>query len=206
LEEKNMAGPTKQVVLNFEKMNKAGLMPLAKKFQRHGLEVADIEGTNKPKRESGMQIKTATFVFSTGQRLDVKVKNDGTVFQVRLNKKVVPIRHVDDMGRAIIEIVDYVQHNQKAYLKAQERRVAKAAAGDIKPVVRTTRAEQIDNYTARVAELQAEHENLVKSAGDNGGELATVQGRLAELQAELDELVQIGNVLEKEREALQEAA
>jgi hypothetical protein len=33
-----------------------------------------------------------------------------------------------------------------------------------------------------------------------------VQGRLAELQAELDELVQIGTGLEKELEALQEAA
>lgn len=192
-----------QVALNFDKMTKTGLMPLAKKFERWKLEVSDIEATNKPRRESGMQIKSAMFIFKTGQKLEVKVKTSGTIFQIKLNGKVLPIKHVDDMDKAIIEIVDYVQDNEKAYLKAQARRVAKLAAGEKKPAVRTTRAEQIDNYSAKVAELQAENENLTKQATSTTSELDMIRGRLAELTAELEQLVARGNELETELEALQ---
>lgn len=192
-----------QVALNFDKMTKAGLMPLAKKFQRWKLEVEDIEATNKPKRESGMQVKSALFIFKTGQKLEVKVKNDGTVFQVKLNGKVLPIKHVDDMDKAIIEIVDYVQDNEKAYLKAQERRATKLAIAEKKPAVKTTRAEQIDNYTARVAELQGEKENLSKQASDSTNELNTIKNQLADLQAELEDLVKRGDELTSEYEELQ---
>lgn len=195
-----------QVALNFDKMTKAGLMPLVKKFERWHVEVADIEATNKPKRESGLQIKSATFVFKTGQRLEVKVKNDGTVFQVKLNKKVVPIRHVDDMDKAIIEIVDYVQDNEKKYLKAQEKRIARAAAGETKSPVRSTRAEQIDKYAANVAELEGERENLSKSIETITANIQTSQDSLSELESELKDLVAIGNDLESELTALKEAA
>ena len=202
-----MAGPTKQVVLDFQKMTKSGLLPLAKKFQRYKLEVSDIEATNKPKRDSGQQIKEATFIFSTGQKLLVKVKNDGTVFQVKLNNKVLPIKHVDDMDKAIIEIVDHIDANAKTYLKAQERRAAKAATGEVgKHPVRTSRAEQIDKFTARVTELQAEQENMQASNGKASGELEQLIATLEDLQAELAELQARGEELETELESLKEAA
>jgi chromosome segregation ATPase len=192
-----------QVALDFEKITKSGLMPLTKKFARWKVEVADIEATNKPKRESGMQIKSAMLKISTGQKLEIKVKNTGTIFQIKLNGKVLPIKHVDNMDKAVIEIVDYIQENEKSYLKSQERRVAKLAAGEKKPSVRTTRAEQIDNYTAKVAELQAENENLVKQAADATSESEMIKNKLSELVAELDELVKRGAELENELEALE---
>lgn len=194
---------TKQVVLNFDKMTESGLMPIAKKFARWKFEVSKIESTNKPKRESGQQIKSAMFIFKSGQKLEVKVNTSGTVFQIKLNGKVLPIKHVDDMDKAIIEIVDYVQGAEKQYLKAQERRAAKLAAGEKKPAVKTTRMEQVDNFTAQVEELQAENENLSKQASDSTSELDIIRQQLADLTAELEQLISRGDELETELETLQ---
>ena len=117
-----MAMPSKQVKLDFDKMTEAGLKPWAKKFEKWGLSVKKIDAINKAKRESGYMLKDAMFNFSDGQQMLVRVKQDGTVFQVKLNKKVVPIKNVADMDKAVIEMVDYIQDNAKAYEKAKIQR------------------------------------------------------------------------------------
>ena len=109
-----MAMQSNQVKLDFEKMTEAGLKPLAKKFEKWGLTVKNIDSTNKAKRESGFMIKDATFTFSDGQQMLVRVKQEGTAFQVKLNNKVVPIKNVADINKAVIEMVDYIQSNAKA--------------------------------------------------------------------------------------------
>ena len=100
-------------------MTESSLKPIAKNFDKWQCTVASITATNKAKRESAFLIKDFTFVFKDGQKLLIRVKADGTVFQPKLNNKVVPIRHVDDIDKAVIELVDYVQGNAKAYERAK---------------------------------------------------------------------------------------
>ena len=97
-----MAAPSKQVRLPFEKLTEQNLRPIIKKMEKWGLKVASVDVPNCACRESGFLLKDVTFIFEDGQKMLVRVKSDGTVFQVKLNKKVVPIRHVDDMDKAII--------------------------------------------------------------------------------------------------------
>lgn len=117
-----MPSVSKQVRLPFETLTEAGLKPLLKKFATWKCPVASVDAPNKAKRESGFLVKNFTLTFEDGQKMLVRVKADGTVFQVKLNNKVVPIRHVDDLDKAVIELVDYVQENARAYERAKIQR------------------------------------------------------------------------------------
>jgi chromosome segregation ATPase len=195
------------VTLDYDKMTKAGLKSLVRRFARHKLTVVDIEATNRPKRQSGYQIKDAVFVFETGQRLLVRVKAGGTVFQVKLNNKVIPIKHVDDLDKAMIEVVDAVQQNEKRYLAAKKKREEKKKLGKVPaPRIRTTRKEQLEQTEARVKELEGRREEFRRSAETLSSEAAQKNETLADLQSELSELQERSRNLEAELEALQQEA
>ena len=201
-----MAMQSNQVKLDFEKMTEAGLKPLAKKFEKWGLTVKNIDSTNKAKRESGFMIKDATFTFSDGQQMLVRVKQEGTVFQVKLNNKVVPIKNVADINKAVIEMVDYIQSNAKAYENAKIQREKRKKLNVPVPVVRTTRQERLEKTQAAIAEVQGSLENLQKQAADltaaSAEKTNTLTNIEAELKAEQDRTAQ----LETELKTLQEAA
>ena len=201
-----MAMQSNHVKLDFEKMTEAGLKPLAKKFEKWGLTVKDIASTNKAKRESGFMIKDATFTFSDGQQMLVRVKQEGTVFQVKLNNKVVPIKNVADINKAVIEMVDYIQSNAKAYENAKIQREKRKKLNVPVPVVRTTRQERLEKTQAALAEVQGSLENLQKQAADltaaSAEKTNTLTNIEAELKAEQDRTAQ----LETELKTLQEAA
>lgn len=201
-----MAMQSNQVKLDFEKMTEAGLKPLAKKFEKWGLTVKNIDSTNKAKRESGFMIKDATFTFSDGQQMLVRVKQEGTVFQVKLNNKVVPIKNVADINKAVIEMVDYIQSNAKAYENAKIQREKRKKLNVPVPVVRTTRQERLEKTQAALAEVQGSLENLQKQAADltaaSAEKTNTLTNIEAELKAEQDRTAQ----LETELKTLQEAA
>lgn len=201
-----MAMQSKQVKLDFEKMTEAGLKPLVKKFEKWGLTVKDIASTNKAKRESGFMIKDATFTFSDGQQMLVRVKQEGTVFQVKLNNKVVPIKNVADIDKAVIEMVDYIQANAKAYENAKIQREKRKKLDVPVPVVRTTRQERLEKTQAALAEVQGSLENLQKQAADLAAASAEKTNTLTDIEAELKAEQDRTAQLETELKTLQEAA
>ncbi len=201
-----MAMPSKQVKLDFDKMTEAGLKPLAKKFEKWGLSVKKIDATNKAKRESGYMLKDAMFNFSDGQQMLVRVKQDGTVFQVKLNKKVVPIKNVADMDKAVIEMVDYIQDNAKAYEKAKIQREKRKKLNIPIPAVRTTRQERLEKTQAALTEVQGSVENLQKQAADIASASAEKTNALSEVKAALQSEKERTAQLEAELKTLQEAA
>jgi uncharacterized protein (DUF3084 family) len=202
-----MSQSTRQVKLNFDRMTESGLKPLTKKLEGHGLKITDIKATNRPKRESGFLTKAAMFEFDTGQKLMVRVKADGTVFQVKLNNRVIPIRHVDDMGKAVKEIVDAVQDNARAFVKARERRLAKKKLQIDKPApIRTTRKEKIEQQEAALKELQSEADGIQERISATTTTLSEKTGRVEELQAELQTLQERGTTLEQQLKEMTEAA
>lgn len=196
-----------QVTLNYDKMTKTGLKSLVRKFAKHKLTVVDIEATNRPKRQSGYQIKDAVFVFDSGQRLLVRVKAGGTVFQVKLNNKVIPIKHVDDLDKAMIEVVDAVQQNEKKYLAAKKKREEKLKEGKVPtPRIRVTRKEQLEQTEARVKELTDQQEAFQTQISALTTDTVQKDNTLADLNAELSSLQERGQELKAELEALQQEA
>jgi len=195
------------IQIDFEKFNKVGLKQILKKFEKEGLTVADVEGNNKAKRESGFQVKSATIIFESGQKLLVKAKAGGSIFQVKLNNKVLPIKHVDDLDKAILEIINYVQMNEKNYKKQQEKRLArqKVNVPKIRPVS-TSIAEQITQYQATIDEAAAADDSLGSQIAEIETANVEKQTTVESLTQELNDLILNGNALQAEYDQLKEAA
>lgn len=189
------------VSINFNKMDKAGLRPIANQFTIQGnLKIPEIESNNKAVRESGFLVKTAKFVFESGQVLLLRVKADGTIFQVKLNNKVLPVKNVDDMSKAIDEIMEHIKANEKKYVKAKEKRIATAAKADLakQPKVTVTRRHKLEQAESRLSELTAEKEDLEKKIESFQTNAITKSNQLSELSEKLKSLQERGKELENE--------
>lgn len=180
-----MAAQTKQVRLPFDKLTESSLKPVIKKMEKWGLKVSSVEAPNRARRESGFLLKDATFTFEDGQKMLVRVKSDGTVFQVKLNKKVVPIKHVDDMDKAIGEMVDYVQANAKAYQRAKLQREKRRRLNIEPPAVVTNRREKIERAKAQLTELTTANGELDVQAVEMRAAVTTKQSELKKAESEL---------------------
>lgn len=172
------------LTIDFEKFDKAGLKPVLKKFETAGIPVEDVEATNKAKRESGFLMKTATLVFASGQKITVKIKAGGGVFQVKLNSKVIPIKSVDDIAKAVDEVITYVKANEPAFAKAKEKNAGIVKIPKLK-AVNTSTAAQIDTVTATVAQLKGTNENIMAETTAQAGQVTTLQSQLASLETQL---------------------
>jgi len=172
------------LTIDFDKFNKAGLKTILKKFETDGLPVDDIEATNKAKRESGFLIKTATLVFSSGQKLMVKAKAGGGIFQVKLNGKVIPIKAVDDIDKAIGEVATHVKANEPAFLKQREKQAGIVKIPKLKPV-NTSVAAQIETLSATVEQLKGTNENIRTETTAQMGQASELQTQLSALETQL---------------------
>lgn len=191
------------VDIDFDHFDENGLKPIIKEFEKVDLPVSRVEATNKPKRESGFLCKSATLFFESGQKLFMKAKANGSIFQVKLNNKAIPIKHVDDVPKAVKEVVAFVKKNEKRYLKNQRKQLAKKKLKIRKPTpVRTSVKKQTEELTASleelsadVAELETQKATLDESLTDKRAtvedlrtQLDTETAKTEELQAELDRL------------------
>lgn len=201
-----MPPATKQVRLPFDKLTESGLKPIVKKFEKWGLKVASIDSTNRQKRESGMLLKDAVFIFDDGQKMLVRVKSDGTVFQVKLNNKVVPIKNIDDMDKAVVEMVDYVQDNAKAYERAKIQREKRRKLNIQPPRVVTTRQEKIAAAKQSLSELSSANSELEKQNNELSISIAGKQAQWDSLYKELEQETAITKELEREIANLEKAA
>lgn len=157
-----MAAPSKQVKLPFDKLTENNLKPIVKKFTKWGLEIVTVDAPNVGKRESGFLLKYFTFEFKDGQKLLVRVKSDGTVFQVKLNNKVVPVHNVDDMEKAVGEMIDHILYNAKAYERAKIQRAKRKNLNIKTPSITTNRKEKIEKAKEQLAEIENNNAELAK--------------------------------------------
>ena len=174
-----------QIKLDFENLTKAGLKKLLKVFEKQQCPVASVDAPNKSKRESGMLTKSFTLTFEDGQNLQIRVKADGTVYQVRLNNKVMPIKHVDDLDKAVTEMIDYVQDNAKAYERAQIQR-EKRKIRVPKPAVLTSRKEKIAQAKEELDQLDASNTALEQQKAELDAAMSDKSGQLERVMRDLD--------------------
>ena len=172
-----MPPKSNQLTLDFEKLTEKTLQPVLKKFQKAGYTVVKVDAPNKAKRESGFLIKNFTLTFEDEQQILVRVKAGGTIFQVKLNNRVVPIKHVDDMEKAISEIANYLYDNAKAFARAKaqrERRKLKPPA----PSITTTRKEKIEKAKADLEAISQNNADLEKQLAESNSTITDSQTKL----------------------------
>lgn len=180
-----MPPQSNQLTLPFGKLTEKNLQSIVKKFKKAGYTVTAIDAPNVAKRESGFLIKNFTLTFEDGQQIQVRVKADGTIFQVKLNRKVVPVRNVDNMDKAVVEMADYMYYNAKAFARAKAQR-ERRKLNPPKPSVTTTRAEKLAQATENLGILSENVEDLEKQFAEIMETVAFRQSSLERAQSELN--------------------
>lgn len=186
-----------QVVLNFDKLDENGLKPVLKKFARQHCPVASVDAPNKGKRESGFLVKNFTLTFEDGQQMLVRVKADGTVFQVRLNNRVVPVKNVGDMDKAIAEMVGYIQENAPAYARARALREKRKAKPPV-PSVKTSRREKLAQEKEKLAQLNESNAAVASQYREAAADVAAKRTELEAAEKALAHEKERTRVLERE--------
>ena len=181
-----MAQVSNQIQLDFKHIDEKGLKKVLTAFKKDACPVTEVEANNIPKRENGSPVKSFTLTFEDGQKVFCKVKADGTVFQVKLNNKVVPIKNVDNMDKAVHEIADYVGQNAKAYARAKINREKRLKKPPVVKVV-TTRKMQIDVKQSELTKINEDNAGLEAQLKEYGTDEVSAQLEKAkkDLESEL---------------------
>ncbi len=197
---------TDALALDFEKLDEKGLKKFTAAFKKKGATVKNVTAPNKAKRANGIQQKDFKLEFEDGQTLAFFVKFDGTIFQVKLNNKVVPVTNATNMTKAIDELAKKVLANTDAYTKARAKREEALRNKKIrppKPKINTSRKQKIKEKEESIkmrSEMQeglkAQHEEVFN---DNN----TVRDTVTSLQEQLEEAEKREQELRKEIAALE---
>ncbi len=205
---------TDAIALDFENLDKKGLKSFLDKFKRKKMTVKNVEARNTARRANGVLQKDFTMEFQDGQKIQIFVKGDGTIFQVKLNKKVIPIRNATNLDRAVDELVSAMQQNASAFDKAKALR-QKRSIRPPKPKVTTTRKQkitegnteistveaQLADLNAQLAEINAQLNAMRAENEDLARELKNEQNTGEDLQKQIDKLVADGYTLPGEEVA-----
>ena len=158
-----MAVTSDQVRLDYDHIDQNGLKKVVKAFNKAGCEVAEVQATNKAKREMGMPVKRFTVVMSDRTAVEIAVKADGTAFQAKTgvvpetgsrHMKVFPVKNVDNLGKAIKELAEQLKYENV------ERAAKAAALKEKKPKITTSRRKRLESAEAEIAELEPQVTSL----------------------------------------------
>lgn len=95
---------------------------LEKHFKRAGANVVSVDVDQRIKRASGVSYREISLTFSDSQVVKLRIKRPGDIFQVMLNRKVIPLANQDDHAKAIGEIIRAMDQGRTAF----QQRMAKA--------------------------------------------------------------------------------
>lgn len=131
---------------------------------RAGAQVIETQSDGRTRRIAGVSFREVTFTFADSQKLALRVKATGDIYEVRVNGKVTPVKEQDDFTKAVAELAMLMD---KGRAKFQKR----LAALQMKPPegMRTAAPQLLKTLQAQVAQLDEE--------------IATATEELAALQA-----------------------
>ena len=109
----------KTLIFDFEKLSgkDKAMREVVKLFGRANAQVVSSDIAKTTQRRAGVTFRDVSFTFADGQRVTMAVKDTGDVFEVKINDKVVPLRHQDDHAKAITEIADLMDRKRGAFQK-----------------------------------------------------------------------------------------
>ena len=136
----------------------AALKRVSAMFEKAGLTVVDASSDGRTKRTAGINFREAVLTFADSQKLTLKVKPTGDVFQVALNGKVSPVSQQDDPAQAVAELASMLDtgrakfQKRLALLKMTPPEGAKTAA----PRIRQQLEAQVAELDTQIADAQQE--------------------------------------------------
>jgi len=131
---------------------------VARYFTRAGIEVISQNVSNKEKTTSGVKYKEILLAFKDDQTVTLKIKSSGDIFNVLINKKLVPIKNQDNHIKAISEIVKLLNSGRAKFsaAKARVKVVIPPSARTSTKTIYKKLAEQRDTLKEIVTEKTAE--------------------------------------------------
>lgn len=173
------------VSFDYDNFTEQGLKDVTKEFESNGLNVVSVDADNRPKRQSGVQTKRAVFTFDDGQTTTLQATSHGTIFQVRLNRKVLPVRNVDDLKKAIGEIADKVKANTKSYRRNLRNQDSRRKRSTVSPA-RISVKKQLEGYQQQIAELQEDNTKTTQQRDSFAEQVQTKQAARDDLTSQLE--------------------
>ncbi len=129
-----------------------------KYFSRAGANVVQQDVSTAVKRNSGVSYREMLLTFADSQKVVLRIKATGDIFQVLLNNKLLPIKNQDDHIAAITEIVKAMDSGRSKFQRLLAAAKVRPSAG-----IRTAapKMEQVligkrDALKAAIAEVRAE--------------------------------------------------
>lgn len=113
----------KSLVFDFANPSAASksLNQLVRLFVREGCAVASAEIDTKVQKTAGVAWRAIEFVFVDNQKVSMRVKLTGDIFQVLVNGKQLPIREQDDPAKAVGEISNVLDMGRASFQKKLAR-------------------------------------------------------------------------------------
>lgn len=158
---------SKNLLFSFEEMgskNDGATKKLVSYFSRAGNNVVQGDVAPSVKRSSGISYREMTLTFADSQKVIMRIKQSGDIFQVLLNGKTLPIKNQDDHVKAIAEVAQAMDAGRTKFQKLLAAIKAKPPAG-----IRTS--------APRMEQVFTEKRDALKSA------IAAVREEIASLTA-----------------------
>lgn len=120
---------------------------------RAGAVVIDTASDGKTRRIAGISYREVTFTFADSQKIALRIKATGDVYEVRVNGKVTPVKSQDDPVKATTELANLLD-------KGRDRHQKRLAALAMKPPegAKTAAPKLRDALTSQIAEVDAQIE------------------------------------------------
>ena len=152
---------------DFANFDAKGLKPIVSALGRSKVAVLKdekgtpkIEATNRSRRVKGLPVKTATFYLVDGQSITISATSEGSVYQVRLNKLIVPITNTGNLSAAVKEVAKMVRANSVKFTE----KLAKQAIKKHTPIPEKKRGS--NSIPARFKASKARIEELNESISE----------------------------------------
>lgn len=140
------------------------LVKLKQYFKRVGCPVATAEPGAKTLRTAGISYRELALGFGDSQKVTLRIKQTGDVYQVLINGKLVPIKSQDDQVGAVAEIAQKLEAGRAKFqkmlanIKIPLPTGIRTAAPRLEATLAAREAEldlAIDEAKAHLAELEA---------------------------------------------------
>lgn len=93
-----------------------------KQFKKAKATVAQVDVNKAIKKTSGIPYREIFFTFTDSQVITLRIKESGDIYQVLLNRKLIPIKSQDDHAKAIKEMAGLMARGRVAFQKRQARK------------------------------------------------------------------------------------
>jgi hypothetical protein len=131
-------------------------------FARLAVEIVDVSSDGRTRRTAGVSYREVSLVFADSQRIALRVKATGDIYEARLNGKVQPMGEQDDPAKAVAELAGLLDRNRGRFQKRMAALAMKPPEGakTAAPKLRQSLEQQIAQVDAEIDAAEAELASL----------------------------------------------